>query len=81
MCLAIPAKITEINDDFATCQVGESETYITVSIMLMEEDVEPGDYLIVHAGFALRKLSPEDAQESLSVLRQMVEAQGQDAGF
>ncbi len=81
MCLAIPAKITEINDDFATCQVGESETYITVSIMLMEDDVQPGDYLIVHAGFALRKLSPEDAQESLSVLRQMVEAQGQEAGF
>lgn len=81
MCLAIPAKITEIKDEFATCQVGDSETFITVSLMLMEEEVALGDYLIVHAGFALRKLSQEDAQESLSVLRQMVEAQGEQAGF
>lgn len=81
MCLAIPAKITEIKDEFATCQVGESDTFISVSLMLMEEDVAPGDFLIVHAGFALRKLSPEDAHESLNVLRQMVEAQGEQAGF
>ncbi len=81
MCLAIPARITEMKDDFATCRVGESETYITVSTMIMDEEVEVGDYLIVHAGFALRKLSPEDAQASLDVLRQMVEAQGEQAGF
>jgi len=81
MCLAIPAKITEIKDDFATCQVGESQTFISVSLMLMEDEVAPGDYLIVHAGFALRKLSQEDAHESLNVLRQMVEAQGDQAGF
>ncbi len=81
MCLAIPARVTEIKDDFATCRVGDSETFITVSIMLMEGTVEPGDYLIVHAGFALRKLAPEDAEESLRILRQMVEAQGHQAAF
>lgn len=81
MCLAIPAEVTEIKDDFATCRVGESDTFITVSLMLMEHPVEIGDYLIVHAGFALRTLSKEDARESLDVLRQMVEAQGEQAGF
>lgn len=81
MCLAIPACITEIKDDFATCRVGESDTFITVSLMLMEDEAQPGDYLIVHAGFALRKLSKEDAEESLKVLRDMVAAQGEQALF
>lgn len=81
MCLAIPACITEVKDDFATCRVGESDTFITVSLMLMEEPPAIGDYLIVHAGFALRTLSPEDAQESLKVLRDMVASQGDQAAF
>ncbi len=81
MCLAIPAAVTEINDDFATCRVGESDTFINVSLMLMGEEVQVGDYLIVHAGFALHKLSQEDARESLRVLRQMVEVQGEQPGF
>ncbi len=81
MCLAIPACITEIKDDFATCRVGESDTFITVSLMLMADAVAVGDYLIVHAGFALHKLNREDALESLNVLRQMVAAQGEQPGF
>jgi len=76
MCLAIPVKIQEINDIMATCQVGEGETTIDVNIMLLDEEVTIGDYIINHAGFALRKLDPKEAEETLKILRDMVELMG-----
>jgi len=73
MCLAIPVKIEEIDNGVANCRVGESDTFIKVALMLMEGEVEIGDYIIVHAGFALRKLDPVEAEESLKVLRELAE--------
>ncbi|WP_320169667.1 HypC/HybG/HupF family hydrogenase formation chaperone [Maridesulfovibrio sp.] len=72
MCLAIPVEIQSINDQVARCRVGEGETYLDASLMLMADEVEVGDYLIVHAGFALRKLDPKEAEETLKILRDMV---------
>lgn len=71
MCLAIPAKIESIENNVATCRVGEGETFIQASLALIEPEPALGDYLIVHAGFALRVLDPQEAQESLKLLRQM----------
>ncbi len=76
MCLAIPAEILEINDGVANCKVGEGETTVQASIMLLDEEVAPGDYIIIHAGFALRKLDPKEAQETLKILRDMVDLMG-----
>lgn len=76
MCLAIPAEIIEINDGVATCKVGEGETTVQASIMLLDEEVTLGDYIIIHAGFALRKLDHKEAQETLKILRDMVELMG-----
>ncbi|MEF2231690.1 MAG: HypC/HybG/HupF family hydrogenase formation chaperone [Pseudodesulfovibrio sp.] len=76
MCLAIPAEIIEINDGFATCKVGEGDTTVQASIMLLDEEVTLGDYVIIHAGFALRKLDPKEAQETLKILRDMVNLLG-----
>lgn len=72
MCLAIPVEIVSITDQVAKCKVGEGETFLDASLMLMSEEVEVGDYLIVHAGFALRKLDSVEAEESLKILREMV---------
>ncbi len=72
MCLAIPVEIESINDKMAHCRVGEGETYLDVSLMLMAEDVKVGDYLIVHAGFALRKIETSEAEETLKILREML---------
>ncbi|WP_432736209.1 HypC/HybG/HupF family hydrogenase formation chaperone [Maridesulfovibrio sp. FT414] len=72
MCLAIPVEIQSIENQVARCRVGEGETYLDASLMLMGEEVEVGDYLIVHAGFALRKLDPKEAEETLKILRDMV---------
>ncbi len=74
MCLAIPAQIVELLENgMAKARVGESQTYLTTSIMLLPESVVVGDYVIVHAGFALHKLRPEEAQETLRLYREMAE--------
>ena len=72
MCLAIPAEVVELNpNDMARCRVGKSDTYVDVSTMLLESPAEVVDYIIVHAGFALRKLDVQEAQETLRLLRHM----------
>jgi hydrogenase expression/formation protein HypC len=66
----------------AKCRVGKSDTFVNVSTMLLEEPAAVGDFLIVHAGFALRKLDPAEAQESLRLLRQMANIEeGTPGGF
>lgn len=84
MCLAIPAQIVELkNDGMARARVGESQTYLETSVMLLPEPAQVGDYVIVHAGFALHKLNREEAEETLRLLREMAETLegGQPAGF
>lgn len=78
MCLAIPAEILEITDGVATCKVGKGDTTVQASLMLLDEEVTLGDYIIIHAGFALRKLDPKEAAETLKILRDMVELMGGD---
>lgn len=73
MCLAIPARIEEIEHEIAKCRVGEGETFIKASLALLAEDVTVGDYLIVHAGFALRRLDAHEAEETLRILRDMAQ--------
>jgi hydrogenase expression/formation protein HypC len=72
MCLAVPAKIVEIEDGVAICTVGDSPTKVTASITLLPEEPKIGEYLIVHAGFALQKLDTKEAEETLSIMRDMV---------
>ncbi len=83
MCLAVPAQIVELLDDgMAKARVGESETYLTTSLMLLPEEAAVGDYLIIHAGFALHKIREEDAKETLRLYREMTLAvEGKEAGF
>lgn len=81
MCLAIPAEIvTVLENDKAKCRVGQSDTYVEVATMLLEEAPQVGDFVIVHAGFALRKLNPEEAQASLKLLREMAQIDENGAG-
>jgi hydrogenase expression/formation protein HypC len=68
MCLAIPARIKSIQDQMATIDM--EGTQRDVSLLLLE-DAKIGDFVIVHAGFALHKIDEQEAMESLKVLRQM----------
>jgi hydrogenase expression/formation protein HypC len=69
MCLAIPAEVVHVEDEMATVKVGDALR--KVSLMLLPEGAALGDYVIVHAGFALHKVDPEEAKESLRLLREM----------
>ena len=67
MCLAIPSKIVEINDQMAVIDVDGVRREAS---LLMLEDPRVGDYVIVHAGFAIQKIDEAAAQESLQLLRE-----------
>jgi hydrogenase expression/formation protein HypC len=69
MCLAIPAEVVHVEDEMATVKVGDALR--KASLMLLPEGAQLGDYVIVHAGFALHKVDPEEAKESLRLLREM----------
>ena len=71
MCLAVPAEVMEIESQMALCRLGEGQTSIKASLLLMDEEVAIGDYLLIHAGFALRRLDVEEARETLRLMREM----------
>lgn len=66
MCLAIPSRIVKIEDQMAVIDV---DGVTREASLLLLEDARVGDYVIVHAGFALHKIDEETARESLALLR------------
>lgn len=68
MCLAVPAKITEINGSVARVDMEGNVREADVSLL---EDPAIGDYVMIHAGFAISKYEPEEAQKTLELLREM----------
>ena len=71
MCLAIPSRITKIENNMATIDVGGVQREAS---LLLLEDARVGDYVIVHAGFAIQKLDESAAQETLDLLREAIAA-------
>ena len=69
MCLAIPAKIIKIENGMGTIDMDGTQRQVS---LLLQEDAKVGDYVIVHAGFAIHRVDEEEALESLRFLRQMV---------
>ncbi len=67
MCLAIPSKVIEINDNMGTIDVAGVRREAS---LLLLEDPQVGDWVIVHAGFAIQKIDEAVAQESLRYLRE-----------
>ncbi|MBL6946596.1 MAG: HypC/HybG/HupF family hydrogenase formation chaperone [Rhodospirillales bacterium] len=69
MCLAIPARVMSIDDqELATVDIGGVQKDVSVSLL---EGVEVGDYVIVHTGFALSKLDPEEAKITLDLFAEI----------
>jgi len=76
VCLAIPGKIIKIDDkdDFATIDYGDGTKRI-INISLV--DVKTGDYVLVHAGFAIEKLDEDEAQKTLELFREILSDMGE----
>lgn len=71
MCLALPARILEREGDEGWVQLGDAR--LRASLVLTPE-AGVGDYVLVHAGFAIQVVSEEDAREVFSLYREMGEA-------
>ena len=72
MCLAIPAKVIELADgDMATVALEGVKKRSSVALL---EDVTPGDYVLVHVGYAIQKLEPEEAAATWQVLDELFES-------
>jgi hydrogenase expression/formation protein HypC len=66
MCLAIPARVVEINDsDQAIVDLGGVRKDVSLALV---EDVKVGDYVIIHVGYALTRLDPEEAEKTLALM-------------
>ena len=70
MCLAVPMKLMKKDGDIGTVELGGVER--KVSLMLLN-DATVGEYLVVHAGFAIQRLDEEEAKKTLDILMQMNE--------
>lgn len=68
MCLAIPMKVVNIKGEFA--QVETSRLRRTINIQMLPKAKE-GDYVMVHAGFAIEKLDPAKAKETLRLINEI----------
>ncbi|ALU11347.1 hydrogenase assembly protein HypC [Ignicoccus islandicus DSM 13165] len=73
MCLGIPAKIIEVDRENGVAVVDVFGNKAEVDITLVE-DVEPGDYVMVHAGAAIAKVDEEQWKESFEMWKQVLEA-------
>jgi len=68
MCLAIPARVVEVaENDQAIVDLGGVRKDVSLALV---EDVQVGDYVIVHVGYALTRLDPEEAEKTLALMAQ-----------
>jgi hydrogenase expression/formation protein HypC len=76
MCLSIPAKVLSVSGNTAKASVGGA--IVNASLHLVD-DVKPGDYLLIHTGFALQKISEEEALETIRLIQDMEKEAGETA--
>ena len=71
MCLGIPVKIIEIKEDNkALAELAGVKREVSLALL---PDVKIGDYVLLHAGFAIQKIDEAEAEETLRLLREFVE--------
>ncbi len=69
MCLALPVQVIELGaDDMAIVDLGGVRKAISLALL---DDVKVGDYVILHVGYALSKLDPEEAEKTLALFAEM----------
>jgi len=74
MCLSVPALVVSVNGDVAEVSVGGA---LFRAGLQMVENVSSGDYVLLHAGFAIQKISEDEAMSTLKLLRELDDVSGQ----
>ena len=71
MCLGIPMKVLGINGNEAVAEVGGVQKNIRLDLL---EDVQVGEFVLIHTGFAIERMDPQEAAETLELIRQVFRA-------
>lgn len=71
MCLAVPSEIVALKDKIATIDV--SGVRREVSLLLLPEEAAVGDYVLVHAGFAIQKIDRQAAEDALKLIEEIAQ--------
>ena len=74
MCLAIPLKLIEINDDMGIIESGGIKRKVNLSLV---ENAKPGDFVVVHAGFAITIMDQEEGEKTLDLIKDWPEQEEQ----
>ena len=72
MCVGLPAKVVRIQDGMALVDASGARREVSAELL---SDIDPGDYVMVHAGLAISKITAEDAEETDEVLRDVEDAE------
>ncbi len=72
MCLAVPLRVIDVKSSIATVDVygGQKE----ISLLLLGEEIDVGDYVLIHAGFAIQKIDEEAAKDALNLIQEIAES-------
>ena len=70
MCIAVPLEVVEILGDIALARFGNSTREVHLDLL---EGVSAGDFILVHAGFAIEKLNKEEAEKTLTLFKELAD--------
>ncbi len=74
MCLAIPARLVEYLDEermYGKVELGGVQRRVNTILLVGDDATEPGEFVLVHVGFALSRISEKEARETLRILGEM----------
>ena len=78
MCLGIPMKILTIDGDSAVVSAGSTKRKCDISLIT---NPRRGDYLLIHAGFAIEKINPKEAKKTIKLIRDISPLSGTVSGL
>ena len=74
MCLAVPARVESIDGDFADVDFGGTRKKVCVTLL---PELEVGEYVIIHTGYAIEKMKPEEAKKTLALFEEMAQMEAE----
>lgn len=72
MCLAIPSKVIEIDEEKNSVKVDTMGVIREASLDISQDDIAIGDYVLLHIGYVINKIDQKDAEESLAIYREIL---------
>ena len=79
MCLSIPSKVVKISEDKTMCTVDTMGVQREANLMMMADDeVKVGDYVLLHIGFVMNKIDEEEALKSIETYKEILEIMSEE---